>query len=72
MENNYQEKILDRYNGFGVVQDCFAISRIQSEILSLSHSAAFNANKRGEMEQKYNELDQVLSKYPDAVMKTKR
>ena len=69
MENNYQEKILDRYNSYEAVRDCFAISRIQNEIIALSKVAPFNDNPRRELKKKYNELNEILSKYSDVVDK---
>lgn len=69
MDNNYQEKILDRYYGFDAVKDCFAISRIQNEIYALSGPAAFNDKPRKEMIKKYIELNDILVKYLDVVDK---
>lgn len=71
MENNYQEKILDVYHSFEAVKDCFAISRIQSEICALSSYTRFNECSRMEMVEKYYELDEILAKYSDVVEKTK-
>ena len=71
MENNYQEKILDRYHGFEAVKDCFSISRIQSEIGALSQAAAFNEKTRKEMAKKYDDLDKILAKYSDVVEQTR-
>ncbi|HWY13222.1 MAG TPA: hypothetical protein VN026_17930 [Bacteroidia bacterium] len=69
MENNYQEKILGMYHGFEAVKDCFAISRIQSEIIALSKIAVFNEKPRKELQKRYNELNEILGKYSDVVDK---
>ena len=67
MKNSYQEKILEKYRSFEAVKDRFTISRIQSEISALVQSDAFNKGPRRELEKKYEELDKILAKYPDAV-----
>ncbi len=67
MENNYQEKILDLYHSLEAVKDCFAISRLQGEINTLSASAVFNQAPKKELIEKLEELDEILKKYPDAV-----
>lgn len=80
MKSNYQEKILSsmletmsndmqysKYTILETMRDCFAISRIQSEIGALSQSAAFNEKPRIEMAKQYDELEKILSKYPNAI-----
>lgn len=84
MENNYQEKILSsiidnyglevQYSNYEImsrIRDCFAITRIQNEIAVLSRHAAFNNGPQQEREKKYEELDKILSKYPNALEITK-
>ncbi len=71
MENNYQEKILDRYHGFEAVKDCFIISRIQGEISVLIMPSMFDKKSGKELIEKYNELNLILSKYPGVVEQIK-
>jgi hypothetical protein len=80
MENNYQEKILNKYvempsrvlvDTIVVIRDCFAITRIQDELLEVGKAAAFNSIPRAQMIQKLKELNSILSKYPNAVEQIK-
>lgn len=85
MENNYQEAILENmlyklgtgqeeYSQFRILttmRDCFAISRIQAEISELSPTAIHNDSMRIKLTNKYDELDAILEKYPEAVKPTK-
>lgn len=81
---SYQEKILGnmlndmgtnlQYSNFEIlstIKDCFTISRIERELFELSGPAALNEAPRKEMEIKYDELDAILIKYPNAVKVTK-
>lgn len=67
---NYQEKILEKYNSPEAIKDCFYISRIESELGALSKTAPFNQSSRDKMTEKYDELDAILIKYPYAVKLT--
>ncbi len=65
METNHQEKILEQYQTFEAVKDCFTISRLQQKIATLSGPAAFNSAPRKEMNDCNKQIDAILSKYPD-------
>ncbi len=45
------------------ISDCFAIIRIEKNIMALSKTAAFNQKPREQMAEKFNELDKILLKY---------
>lgn len=65
MEKGFQEKILEKYHSFQAIQDCFAISRLDAKIASLSGPAAFNENIREQMRECYKEINKITAKYPD-------
>lgn len=66
MKTSHQEKILEIYHSFEAVKDCFAISRLQTEINGWSGPAAFNTGARNQMQMRQDEIDKILAKYPDA------
>ena len=60
----HQERILGEYYSFEAVKDCFAISRIENEIVNLSQTASFNQSSRDKLSLKHQELQSILDKYP--------
>jgi len=64
---SYQEQILDKYFSFEAAKDCFAITRIQSEINSFPPPAMFNEGPAIQVIELQDELTMVLSKYPDVI-----
>ena len=81
MKTNYQERILNsirsntglgmqysNYEILSALEDCFAITRLQNEIAMLSKPAAFNNFTNADLQkkrEKYEELSEILSKYPN-------
>jgi hypothetical protein len=60
----HQERILEEYHSFEAVKDCFAISRIENEIVNLSQTALFNQSSRDKLSLLHQELQSILDKYP--------
>jgi hypothetical protein len=60
----HQERILEEYHSFEAVKDCFAISRIENEIVNLSQTALFNQSSRDKLSLMHQELQSILDKYP--------
>lgn len=54
-----------QYNVWEVLEDCFAITRLENEIYSISSSAAFNQIQRERMKEAYEELERISNKYPN-------
>ena len=60
----HQERILEEYHSFEAVKDCFAISRIENEIVNLSQTALFNQSSIDKLSLMNQELQSILDKYP--------
>lgn len=69
MELSYQEQIL-RASGaqktieaLKVMEDCFAVVRLEKKLEALYRPAAFNESLKVEMNKVYDEIDVILEKY---------
>ena len=82
MEKSYQERILEKYQSFEAVKDCFAIERLQEAMHREGYLLGFaprdvtqdqvdKITAKSDLNRKRlkEELDAILSKYPDAFQK---
>ena len=71
METSYQEKILEKYHSFDAVKDCFAISRLHAQIVSIARiPGPSSIIQKSQIQECNDELYKILAKYSDAIEPT--